>query len=337
MDKKPTRRELLGKLCLGSAALAILPCEELPADNVANTPAQPAADNGVDAVSAPTRKNTDWAKFSALKKKIPTVKFCGLEISRMTFGGGPFVGWSHSRDLSFVGSLLAAYNTKEKQFATLKMAEACGINTIVANPRVCPIVKEYWDKADGSIQMVTYCYGDKPEQLFERIEYSIKYEVDACLIQGLCTDRLMQQGDTKTVLQALDFIHKAGIPAGICAHNVSTFKALVDKKIIPDFWMKTFHHLNYWSAKGAPGGDSIFCPDPDDTIKYMEDRPEPWIAFKVLAGGAIPPKDGFRWAFENGADVINVGMLDFEIVDDVNICNSILDSKLNRKRRWIAA
>ncbi|MDR0871636.1 MAG: hypothetical protein LBN39_12675, partial [Planctomycetaceae bacterium] len=121
MTRKSTRRELLGKLCLGSAALTILPCEELPADNAANTAAQPAdgnaADNGVDAVSAPTRKNTNWAKFAALKKKIPTVKFCGLEISRMTFGGGPFIGWSHSRDLSFVCSLLAAYNTREKQFA----------------------------------------------------------------------------------------------------------------------------------------------------------------------------------------------------------------------------
>jgi hypothetical protein len=66
----------------------------------------------------------------------------------------------------------------------------------------------------------------------------------------------------------------------------------------------------------------------------MKDRPEPWMAFKVLAAGAIKPKDGFRYAFENGADLICAGMYDFQIVDDVNVCNSILDSKLNRERPW---
>jgi hypothetical protein len=36
----------------------------------------------------------------------------------------------------------------------------------------------------------------------------------------------------------------------------------------------------------------------------MKTVKKPWFAFKVLAAGAIEPKDGFRFAFENGTDFI---------------------------------
>ncbi|MDR3199211.1 MAG: hypothetical protein LBU34_15190, partial [Planctomycetaceae bacterium] len=61
---------------------------------------------------------------------------------------------------------------------------------------------------------------------------------------------------------------------------------------------------------------------------------QPWIGFKVLAAGAIHPNDGIRFAFESGADFINIGMYDFQIVDDVNICMDILQSELKRNRPW---
>jgi len=63
--------------------------------------------------------------------------------------------------------------------------------------------------------------------------------------------------------------------------------------------------------------DNIFCFNPQETIDFMNQLEEPWIAFKVLAAGAIEPKQGFPFAFNNGADFICVGMYDFQIVDDV--------------------
>jgi hypothetical protein len=57
------------------------------------------------------------------------------------------------------------------------------------------------------------------------------------------------------------------------------------------------------------------------------------MGFKVLAAGAIEPADGFRYAFENGADFICVGMFDFQIVNDVNLTLDILQS-LKRNRPW---
>ena len=67
----------------------------------------------------------------------------------------------------------------------------------------------------------------------------------------------------------------------------------------------------------------------------MKNLKQPWIAFKILAAGAIEPQVGMRYALENGADMLCVGMYDFQIVDDVNIFLDIYKSNLKRERAWV--
>jgi NAD(P)H-dependent flavin oxidoreductase YrpB (nitropropane dioxygenase family) len=74
--------------------------------------------------------------------------------------------------------------------------------------------------------------------------------------------------------------------------------------------------------------------DPQETIAYMSDLERPWIAYKVLAAGAIDPKAGFNHAFENGADFAAVGMFDFQIAEDVAVANAVLKKTRNRDRSW---
>jgi hypothetical protein len=59
-----------------------------------------------------------------------------------------------------------------------------------------------------------------------------------------------------------------------------------------------------------------------------------WISFKTLAAGAIGPGDGFKYAFENGADFITVGMFDFQIVEDTLIAKEVLAGINERGRPW---
>jgi len=47
-----------------------------------------------------------------------------------------------------------------------------------------------------------------------------------------------------------------------------------------------------------------------------------------LAAGAIPPKDAFRYAFNNGADHILVGMFEFEIA------KAAIAAAATRARPW---
>ena len=136
--------------------------------------------------------------------------------------------------------------------------------------------------------------------------------------------------------KGLDLIRKNKLPAGIGGHKLSTIQGCVEKGLRPDFWMKTLHRVDYWSAKTEPENDNIWCNDPEACIAYMRELKEPWIAFKMLAAGAIHPKVGFKYAFEAGADFICVGMYDFQIVDDVNLAHAVLNGSLVRQRNWCA-
>ncbi len=62
---------------------------------------------------------------------------------------------------------------------------------------------------------------------------------------------------------------------------------------------------------------------------------EPWIAFKVLAAGAIKPQVGLKYAYKNGADFVCLGMYDFQIVEDVNIALEALSDAIERPRAWM--
>ena len=85
--------------------------------------------------------------------------------------------------------------------------------------------------------------------------------------------------------------------------------------------------------------DNYWCMDPKETIAHMlPELKRPWIAYKVLAAGAITPRAGFRHAFENGADFAAVGMFDFQIAENVAVTNDVIAARgaESRARRWYA-
>ena len=302
--------------------------------------------NLVDAVTGASAKTFNIASLKELKEKVPMAKIKDIPFSRIILGGNLLSGWAHSRDLIYVSQLVKAYHQKEKIFATLLLAEKCGINTLLTNPILCSLIDEYWKRGIGKIQFISDCaglnYDDKGASPMNFNEYldKVKRAIDtgavACYIQGETADYYMKNGKPDAIAKVLDLIRKNGLLTGIGAHEIETVKACVDIGFTPDFWMKTLHHHNYWSAKNPEWHDNIFCHKPDETIAYMKTLPQPFIAFKVMAAGAILPADGFRYAFENGADFVCAGMYDFQMVEDVNIACDVLKSDLKREREWYA-
>ena len=291
-------------------------------------------------------KTFNNASLKELKGQVPLAKIKDTEFSRIILGGNLLSGWAHSRDLLYVSQLVKAYHQKEKIFATLLLAEKCGINTLLTNPILCSLIDEYWRRGIGKIQFITDCaglnYSDKGASPMPFNEYldKIKKAIDtgavACYIQGETADYYMGNGQPDVIAKVLDFIRQNGLITGIGAHKIETIKACVDTGFVPDFWMKTLHHHDYWSAGHPVEHDNMFCYKPSETIAYMKTLPQPFIAFKVMAAGSILPKDGFRYAFENGADFICAGMYDFQMVEDVNIACDILRSDIKRERAWYA-
>lgn len=265
--------------------------------------------------------------------KIPMAKIGKEKFSRVILGGNLIGGWAHARDLLYVSQLVKTYFTDEKVFETFALAEKYGINAFLTNPVLCRVINEYWKRDLGKIKFISDCGGNT---LTEGIQVSIDHGACACYVHGGMADDLVARGKVEEIGKALDLIRRNGLPAGIGGHNLKTVQACADFGLKPDFWMKTLHKTDYWSANIENQNDNIWCTDPQGTVEFMKNRKEPWIAYKTLAAGAIEPKVGVQYAFEKGADFVCVGMFDFQIAEDLKIMSDILGSEIRRDRPWMA-
>jgi uncharacterized membrane protein YphA (DoxX/SURF4 family) len=288
-------------------------------------------------VATATASRTRSGSLRDLKGVCPQGRIGKVQLSRLILGGNLIAGVSHSRDLIYVSRLMREYNNRQKVFETFDLAESCGVNAILLNSRFGEVVEEYRN-AGGKVQFVGegWTPDGGAEKLLPTIRHAIDYGAIACYISGATVDRLVEQKDFNSIEQVLDLVRRNGLPMGIGGHHIETIKACVERGLRPEFWLTTLHPLNYWSAHVQPEHENIWCTNPEETIAYMRDLPEPWIAFKTLAAGALEPKDGFRYAFENGADFICAGMYDFQIVDNVNVTLDVLNGGLTRARNWRA-
>lgn len=340
-EKKTTRRALIKSITLASLGGTIgyssleeghlarqLLAGELGSDQFQFNEQEVATRHEVDALSGATRTSFTLPQRATLREKVPMTQIGDVKISRMILGGNLLTGFVHSRDLIYVGELAQRYNTKQKVYETLLLAEECGMNTFLAYPGVLTMLQDYYKWTGGEIQYI--CDSRSVDQVHQAIDGGAV----ACYPNGEWTDEHVRTENYDAIIEVLEAIRKEGRPAGLGAHRIITCQKLVEKGILPDFWMKTYHHSDYWSGQHAQEHDNVFCRNPEATREFMAGRPEPWIAFKVCAAGAIAPNVGIRYAFEGGADFVCVGMYDFQLVDNVNCCVEILKSELNRTRPW---
>ena len=87
----------------------------------------------------------------------------------------------------------------------------------------------------------------------------------------------------------------------------------------------------------AGSHDNLWETTPKATAEFFAKVSRPFVAYKVLAAGAISPRDGFKYAFDKGADFVSVGMYDFQLKDDVNITKQLFADKFpDSTRPWRA-
>jgi len=318
----------------------------------------------VHAVTGATVKLSSQS-LKDLKGQLPQGVLGKLKISRVILGGNLMAGGAHARDLLYVSPLFKAYNTDRKVFETLELAERAGVNAFLLGNGQMPLLRRYRELTSGKMQTICQVFpGDfmqflvQPvitdgtvEGLMTDIDRAIDNGMNAIYVNGGAAERFVKLGRIDLLGKALDRIKSQGFLAGIGSHSIEVPIQCEMAGFDPDFYVKTLHHDNYWSAHPRESRvefsvdsrkmpdhnqfhDNIFDLFPEKTIEFMRAVKKPWIAFKVLAGGAIPPKDGFKFAFENGADFICVGMLDFQIVEDVNAALEVLGNIKSRPRPW---
>jgi len=277
---------------------------------------------------------------------MPQGKIGSIKISRLICGGNLISGYAHSRDLIYVSPLLTHYFTDEKILETWSLCEQQGVNTMIlfpADKRAAALYERYRSKG-GRIQ---YLAQISPGQ--DDLKTPVQQAKDAgavgAFLLGNLSDTWTRDGDVGLIGELLGHIKDAGLISGVAGHELRTIVAVEKSGFAPDFYMKTLHENNYWSKRRPDqmkevidnyAIDNYWCMDPKETVAYMSELKRPWIAYKVLAAGAIRPRAGLRHAFENGADFAAVGMFDFQVAENVAITQEVVASAQNRERDWYA-
>jgi hypothetical protein len=285
---------------------------------------------------------------SPAKDVLPQSSIGKLKVSRLILGGNLLTHYTHSRDLKYVYNLAAKYNTDEKIMETLALAEKQGINTLSMHnpPHPISVLRRYRTERGGKIQWIICPTAPIEPDLAkyrEHVESLMKDGCEAIYLWGVHADSLVAQGKMDLMAKAVELPKEFGVPSGVGAHSLDVIKACEQHGVKADFYIKTFHHHSYPTA---PQPDQIkapynefpgyWCANPQETIDVMKSVKKPWIAFKVMAAGAIPPKNAFRYAFKNGADFVLAGMFDFEIAEDAQHAREAIASATERNRPWVA-
>ena len=337
-------RGIAGAAGIGAAAAAYTSIEEDTLQAAIN-------DGTAQAEDTPTKRQTSIAPGS-----LPNGKIRDISLSRLMIGGNLIGGWAHARDLMYASKLFTSYNTEAKVFETLDLAIDCGVNTIQLDPSCWPTILKYNKSRSKPIQTIVCCtlFEDK-DKMREEVKRHVDVGATMIYAHGGQTDRFMMNGgDIGVIGQMVDLIKEQGLPAGVGGHSLNMPMAVEKAKIDNDFYIKTFHTDQYWSAtneenreeydwmSGHPNDhnknhDAMWCNNPEETAAFMEKVEKPWIAFKVMAAGAINPRTAFRYAFQGGADFIVAGMFDFQVEHDVKLAiEAIEKGSRSRKRAWRA-
>jgi hypothetical protein len=238
--------------------------------------------------------------------KLPSVPFCGLDVTRLVIGANPFGGYSHQspeRDKA-----MRAHCTVPHILETWKRAEAAGINTMVTNntsQNVTEAVEAYLS-GGGKLQWIA--------QINIRVKDDMKEEIDRCVaigckalyIHGFQLDDAFRRRDASQLADWCAHARAKGIPVGVAGHSPEAH-LWADSLGIADFHAVCFFNCG---SLHAGKGHKFRLADLAPAIDVIRRIKKPCIGYKILGAGRLDPRLAFEYAFESikPGDVVNVGM-----------------------------
>ncbi len=237
---------------------------------------------------------------------LPSVDFCGLNITRLIIGANPFGGYSHQsqeRDEEML-----TFYTVDRIKETWTYAEQAGINTMITNnetPHVLQAVREYLNNG-GSLQWIAQVNKREKADLTDAVAEVASIGCKAAYLHGALADNAYEQKNENTIRQWCDIVRSYDIPVGVAAHSPEAH-LWVNSLDIVDFHAVCF--FNCGSLHDGKG--SIFrLSDIDSAVKCINSIEKPCIAYKIMGAGRIDPQMAFEYAFDKikPTDVVNVGM-----------------------------
>jgi hypothetical protein len=298
----------------------------------------------VNAQGAAAAGETASAATAVPAEPMPMGTIGGQPFSRLFLGGNLIGGHAHARELSYVSPLMRRYNTPAKIRETLELAEQNGItalNTWVMDDN--SQIFEHW-KAGGKMKWFAQARLDGSGG-FSQVQRAIDEGAVAVHLTGDTCESLLGRKEFEKVTESITFIKSQKRLAGVAAHDLRVIVECERLKMDVDFYQKTFHTLDYFAAPtpGSPEAvgphDNSWCNDPQAVVDCMAQVKKPWIAFKILAAGGIPPRAAFPHAITSGADFLLVGMFDWQVAENAKLARRVVavvaGPNTKRTRPWI--
>jgi len=243
------------------------------------------------------------------ERKVPTVTWGEVEISRLLVGHNPLKGLSYtSRALD--QEMKAWYDPKEgNDLRLLQRCQAVGINTCQLGRMDMEALLRRFYATGGKIQWIPTFYsgpGAAAEREIKRI-MAMRPKLIGCQQFGATSDKYLAAGKLDQLRENLKRMRDAGLLVGLGAHNPRVIEYAEDKAWDVDFYQCCFYE--------HPRGKVWNEAERQRTVRVIRQVSKPCIGFKVLAGNrhtktSTDVYNAIKFAFENmkPTDVVLLGM-----------------------------
>ncbi len=267
--------------------------------------------------------------------QVPTMKFGGVDISRMVLGVNPLYGFAHyNQNFS---ATMAEWYTPDKVVEVLHRAQCYGINAFnYVNVRRAP---EDWARflaEGGKMHLIAQVAApDDAAQLMKNLKPLGLHR------QGEVVDICFRDRTMGTVREWCKQVRDMGVMVGVGTHKPEVIDLVESQGWDVDFYAGCVYNRTRSpeEIKQLLNGEIIEMPrelylqsDPARMFKMMRQTAKPCFAFKILAAGRIS-NEGIEGAFRTAFlsikpnDGIFVGMyprLKDEVKENAELVHRIL-------------
>ena len=260
---------------------------------------------------------------------MPSGTIAGQAFSRLFIGGNLIGGYAHSRDLTYVSTLMRRYNTPAKIRETLELAERTGsMRSTPGSCRTTPQLFEHW-KNGGKIKWFAQVRLDGGRRFLANPAR------DRPGGHGVAPDRrhlrrLARPGKFEKLARSLQFIKARKRMAGVAAHDlrvivecekpswtsISTRRPSTATSTTPRPGRRRQARWARTTIPGATirGGDRGHGQSQEALDRFQDSGRR----------GASSRARPSRYAFNSGADFILVGMFDWQIEEDAKLARRVV-------------
>jgi hypothetical protein len=237
---------------------------------------------------------------------LPTVDFCGLELTRLLIGANPFGGFSHQNDVR--DTEMKTWNTSDRILETWQRAWDAGINTFVTNnetPHVIDTTRKY--KAEGGpMQWIGQLSANPYPSMIEALDDAKAIGAAGAYFHGGYADQFYTEKNPSELEKWVAHARSIGLPIGVAGHAPQVHD-WVDSLDLVDFHVVCIFNCG---SLHSGAGHRFQLSDLPPAYECIARISKPCIAYKIMGAGRIDPLMAFEYAFDHikPGDVVNVGM-----------------------------